>query len=73
MPRCHRESERRLFETAEAQEGFFTTKEAKAAGFASTLPPARETIPPSEFTLIETKHVGGCSSAGLSCEDPFLP
>ena len=39
MPRCHRESERRLFETAEAQEGFFTTKEAKAAGFAENTHP----------------------------------
>src|SRR5438477_5295702 len=34
MPRCHREAERRLFEIAEGQEGFFTTKQAKAAGFA---------------------------------------
>jgi len=39
MPRCHRESERRLFETAEAQEGFFTTKQAKAAGFAENTHP----------------------------------
>lgn len=34
MPRCHREAQRRLFEIAEAQQGFFTTKQAKAAGFA---------------------------------------
>jgi hypothetical protein len=39
MPRCHRESERRLFEAAEAQEGFFTTKQAKAAGFAENTHP----------------------------------
>src|SRR5450759_3169906 len=39
MPRCHRESERRLFETAEGQEGFFTTKQAKAAGFAENTHP----------------------------------
>jgi len=39
MPRCHRESERRLFEVAEAQEGFFTTKQAKAAGFAENTHP----------------------------------
>src|SRR5260370_25672624 len=34
MPRCHRDAQRRLFEIAEAQQGFFTTKQAKAAGFA---------------------------------------
>src|SRR5450755_4235625 len=39
MPRCHRESERRLFEIAETQEGFFTTKQAKAAGFAENTHP----------------------------------
>ena len=39
MPRCHRESERRLFEIAEAQEGFFTAKQAKAAGFAENTHP----------------------------------
>ena len=39
MPRCHRESERRLFGIAEAQEGFFTTKQAKAAGFAENTHP----------------------------------
>ena len=39
MPRCHRESERRLFEIAETQEGFFTAKQAKAAGFAENTHP----------------------------------
>lgn len=39
MSRCHRESKRRLFEIAEAQEGFFTTKQAKAAGFAENTHP----------------------------------
>jgi predicted transcriptional regulator of viral defense system len=39
MPRCHREAERRLFEIAEAQQGFFTTKQAKAAGFAENTHP----------------------------------
>jgi hypothetical protein len=39
MPRCHRESERRLFGIAEAQEGLFTTKQAKAAGFAENTHP----------------------------------
>src|SRR5882762_2792265 len=39
MPRCHRESERRLFEIAETQEGFFTTKQAKTAGFAENTHP----------------------------------
>jgi predicted transcriptional regulator of viral defense system len=39
MPRCHREAERRLFEIAEGQEGFFTTKQAKAAGFAENTHP----------------------------------
>jgi hypothetical protein len=39
MPRCHRESERRLFGIAEVQEGFFTTKQAKAAGFAENTHP----------------------------------
>ena len=39
MPRCHREAQRRLFEIADAQEGFFTTKEAKAAGFAENTHP----------------------------------
>ena len=39
MPRCHRDAERRLFEIAEAQQGFFTTKQAKAAGFAENTHP----------------------------------
>ncbi len=39
MPRCHRVAERRLFEIAEGQEGFFTTKQAKAAGFAENTHP----------------------------------
>src|SRR5450631_4044356 len=34
MAQSHREAARRLFETAEQQQGFFTTKQAKAAGFA---------------------------------------
>src|SRR5881296_2465622 len=39
MPRRHRDAERRLFEIAEAQQGFFTTKQAKAAGFAENTHP----------------------------------
>jgi hypothetical protein len=34
MPRHHRDAQRRLFEVAEGQQGFFTSKQAKAAGFA---------------------------------------
>ena len=34
MAQPHREASRRLFEVAEQQQGFFTTKQAKAAGFA---------------------------------------
>jgi len=34
MAQSHREASRRLFETAEQQQGFFTAKQAKAAGFA---------------------------------------
>jgi hypothetical protein len=34
-----RESERRLFEIAQGQEGFFTAKQAKAAGFAESTRP----------------------------------
>src|SRR5213078_4746837 len=34
MAQSHREASRRLFEIAEQQQGFFTTKQAKAAGFA---------------------------------------
>jgi len=35
----HREASRRLFEIAEQQQGFFTTKQAKAAGFAENTHP----------------------------------
>jgi hypothetical protein len=34
MAQSHREALRRLFEFADQQHGFFTTKQAKAAGFA---------------------------------------
>jgi predicted transcriptional regulator of viral defense system len=34
MARSHLEASRRLFDLAEQQQGFFTTKQAKAAGFA---------------------------------------
>ena len=34
MAQSHREASRRLFEIADQQQGFFTTKQAKAAGFA---------------------------------------
>ncbi len=37
--RAHREAERRLFEVAESQQGFFTAKQAKAAGFAENTHP----------------------------------
>lgn len=39
MPSSHRDAQRRLFEIAEAQQGFFTTKQAKAAGFAENTHP----------------------------------
>jgi len=39
MARFHRAAERRLFEIAEAQQGFFTAKQAKAAGFAENTHP----------------------------------
>jgi predicted transcriptional regulator of viral defense system len=39
MARSHREASRRLFEFAEQQQGFFTTKQAKAAGFAENTHP----------------------------------
>ena len=39
MPRNHRDAQRRLFEIAEAQQGFFTAKQAKAAGFAENTHP----------------------------------
>lgn len=35
----HREASRRLFDLAEQQQGFFTTKQAKAAGFAENTHP----------------------------------
>ena len=39
MAQSHREASRRLFELAEQQQGFFTTKQAKAAGFAENTHP----------------------------------
>jgi len=39
MAQSHREAARQLFETAEQQQGFFTTKQAKAAGFAENTHP----------------------------------
>src|SRR5579859_6098264 len=39
MAQSHREAMRRLFEFAEQQQGFFTTKQAKAAGFAENTHP----------------------------------
>src|ERR1035438_8542503 len=39
MAQSHREAARRLFEVAEQQQGFFTTKQAKAAGFAENTHP----------------------------------
>ena len=39
MPRNHREAQRRLFEVAEGQQGFFTAKQAKAVGFAENTHP----------------------------------
>jgi hypothetical protein len=39
MAQSHREASRRLFEIAEQQQGFFTTKQAKAAGFAESTHP----------------------------------
>lgn len=39
MAQSHREALRRLYEIAEAQQGFFTTKQAKAAGFAENTHP----------------------------------
>src|SRR5437870_3622178 len=35
----HKEASKRLYEIAEAQQGFFTTKQAKAAGFAENTHP----------------------------------
>src|SRR5450432_2086033 len=39
MAQSHREAARRLFEFAAQQQGFFTTKQAKAAGFAENTHP----------------------------------
>ncbi len=39
MAQSHREASHRLYEMAEAQQGFFTTKQAKAAGFAENTHP----------------------------------
>src|SRR5437016_5942173 len=39
MAQSHRQASRRLFEIAEQQQGFFTTKQAKAAGFAENTHP----------------------------------
>jgi predicted transcriptional regulator of viral defense system len=39
MAQSHREASRRLFGFAEQQQGFFTTKQAKAAGFAENTHP----------------------------------
>ncbi len=39
MARSHREASRRLYEVAEAQQGFFTTKQAKVAGFGEKTHP----------------------------------
>jgi predicted transcriptional regulator of viral defense system len=39
MAQSHREASRRLFAVAEQQQGFFTTKQAKAAGFAENTHP----------------------------------
>ena len=39
MPRHHRAAQRRLFEVAHDQQGFFTAKQAKAAGFAENTHP----------------------------------
>ena len=39
MAQSHREASRRLFELSEQQQGFFTTKQAKTAGFAENTHP----------------------------------
>src|SRR4029453_4144563 len=39
MAQSHREAARRLFEIAEQQQGFFTAKQAKEAGFAENTHP----------------------------------
>jgi len=37
VSRSHKDASRRLFDVAEEQQGFFTTKQAKAAGFAENI------------------------------------
>ena len=39
MPKGRKEAAKRLYEIAEGQQGFFTTKQAKAAGFAENTHP----------------------------------
>jgi predicted transcriptional regulator of viral defense system len=39
MAQSHREASRRLFEVAERQQGFFSTKQARASGFAENTHP----------------------------------
>lgn len=39
MAQSHRDASRRLFDLAEQQQGFFTTKQAKASGFAENTHP----------------------------------
>jgi len=39
MAQSHREALRRLFEFAEQQQGYFTAKQAKAAGFGENTHP----------------------------------
>src|SRR5580693_7817310 len=39
MAQSHRDASRRLFEVAERQQGFFTTKQAKSSGFAENTHP----------------------------------
>lgn len=39
MPRDQRHAQRRLFEIAAGQQGFFTAKQAKTAGFAENTHP----------------------------------
>lgn len=39
MAQSHREASRQIFDLAEQQQGFFTTKQAKAAGFAENTHP----------------------------------
>src|SRR5580698_8648238 len=39
MAQSHREASRRLFEIAEQQQGYYTAKQAKAAGFAENTHP----------------------------------